>query len=85
LTSFENALALDRNFAESHGGLAVVFALQSQAHKAQEYAEVALKLDRNNISGRYAQALLSGEIKDTETLQRLARRLLSSRTTSVGG
>jgi len=83
--SFETALSLDRNFAESHGGLAVVLALRQQAHAAQEHIERALRLDSSNLSGRYAQALLNGEVKDSQTLQRLAKRLLGNRAAPLGG
>jgi tetratricopeptide (TPR) repeat protein len=83
--TFEAALNLDRNFAESHGGLAVVLAMQSDREKAQEHSEVALRLDPANVSGRYAQALLSGEVKDAKDLQRLARRLLGGRSLPLGG
>lgn len=75
--SFESALALDRNFAESHGGLAVVFAMQKATTEAAEEAEIALRLDAKNLSGRYAQALLSGEIQNAQDLERLAKRLLA--------
>jgi tetratricopeptide (TPR) repeat protein len=83
-SSFDTALALDRNFAESHGGLAVVLAMQSQRQAAQEHAELALRLDKANLSGRYAQALLSGEVKDAKDVQRFARRLLGGRVGPLG-
>lgn len=83
--SFDTALALDRNFAESHGGLAVALAMQSQRQAAQEHAELALRLDKANVSGRYAQALLSGEVKDAKDVQRFARRLLGGRAGPLGG
>jgi tetratricopeptide (TPR) repeat protein len=82
--SFETALALDRNFAESHGGLAVVLARQSLRQEAAEHAELALRLDKSNLSGRYAQALLSGEVKDANDLQRFARRLFGGRAGPLG-
>ncbi len=83
--SFDTALALDRNFAESHGGLAVVLAMQSQRHAAEEHAALALRLDKANVSGRYAQALLSGEVKDAKDVQRFARRLFGGRAGPLGG
>jgi tetratricopeptide (TPR) repeat protein len=83
--SFESALALDRNFAESHGALAVVLAMQQIPQDAETHAEAALRLDRSNLSGRYARALLNGEVKDAEDLQRLARRLLGGREAPLGG
>ncbi|RIX79083.1 hypothetical protein [Acidovorax cavernicola] len=75
--SFETALALDRNFAESHGGLAVVLAMQARQGEAKEHVELALRLDRANLSGRYAQALLTGEVKDANDVQRFGRRILA--------
>lgn len=83
--SFDTALALDRNFAESHGGMAVVLAMLSLRQEAEEHAELALRLDRSNLSGRYAQALLSGEVKDAADLQRFARRLFGGRAGPLGG
>jgi len=83
--SFETALELDRNFGESHGGLAVVLALQSQREEALVHTELALRLDNANASGRYAQALLSGEVNSAADLQRLARRLLGGRPAPLGG
>uniref|UniRef100_C5CYF4 Tetratricopeptide TPR_2 repeat protein n=1 Tax=Variovorax paradoxus (strain S110) TaxID=543728 RepID=C5CYF4_VARPS len=83
--SFDAALALDRNFAESHGGLAVVLARQSLRQEAEVHAELALRLDKRNLSGRYAQALVSGEVKDANDLQRFARRLFGGRAGPLGG
>lgn len=83
--SFDTALALDRNFAESHGGLAVVLATQSLRQEAEVHAELALRLDKSNMSGRYAQALLSGEVKEANDLQRFARRLFGGRAGPLGG
>jgi tetratricopeptide (TPR) repeat protein len=77
--SFAKALEMDRNFAESHGGMAVVLALKQQTHEARQHAERAVGLDKNNLSGRYAEALLNGEVKDEVAIRRLAQRLLASR------
>lgn len=74
--SFTSALELDRNFAESHGGLAVALALQGHSQEARQHIERALRLDPVNLSGRYAQAILEGEIQDLESFQAFARRLL---------
>jgi tetratricopeptide (TPR) repeat protein len=85
LISFQTALELDRNFAESHGGLAVVLALKGMRAEAEEHIERAARLDRANLSGRYAQAILSGEVSDMQALQRLAKRLLGDRAAPLGG
>lgn len=55
---FMTALAIDRNFSESHGGLAVAQFLQGNFAQAQESADLALRLDRHSLSGLYAQSLL---------------------------
>lgn len=82
--SFATALAMDRNFAESHGGLAVVMALKQRTDLAREHAEIALRIDRTNMSGRYAQAILDGGVNDAEAIRKLAHRLLSSRDSAKG-
>ena len=76
---FARALELDRNFAESHGGLAVVAALSGDAQAARAHAQRALGLDAECVSARYAASLLAGEIRDEATFREVARRLLSGR------
>jgi tetratricopeptide (TPR) repeat protein len=56
---FEQALAMDRNFAESHGALAVVDALQARPADARRGIARALRLDRGCLSAVLAQKLLS--------------------------
>lgn len=87
-SAFETALALDHNFAESHGALAVALVLGS-AHTGQmtnalredasASIERALRLDRSCLSARYAQALLNGEVNDAAAIRRLAERLIGGR------
>jgi len=83
-TSFEAALALDHNFAESHGALAVVLALQNQAEPANAHIQVAQRLDRGNLSGRFAQAILDGETADARAFEQMARRLLGGMPSALG-
>jgi tetratricopeptide (TPR) repeat protein len=77
--AFDHALALNRGFGESHGGLAVVDALQGDRAAAQLGIERALRLDPLGLSARYAQAVLSGDAADPERFARLARRVLGAR------
>ncbi|WP_156370574.1 MULTISPECIES: tetratricopeptide repeat protein [unclassified Acidovorax] len=84
-SAFEAALALDRNFSESHGGLAVVLALENNLRGATEHAERALRLDPANLSGRFAQAILRGEISNPQAFEQLAQRLLSDQAAPLGG
>jgi|SRR5882672_5788002 len=83
--SFEQALSMDRNFAESHGGRAVVAALQGKMEIAKESAEIALRLDPVCLSGRYARALVSGDIGDAAAFRRFAERVLQGLPAPGGG
>ncbi len=77
-TNFEKALALDRNFSESHGGMAVVYALQGKVELAEESIRRALRLDPKSLSARFAQMALSGALKDPEKFRRITFKILSS-------
>lgn len=59
--AFESALLLDRNFAESHGGLAVMAATQGDHGKAEQLAKVALRLNPQSFAGLYARSLIAGQ------------------------
>jgi tetratricopeptide (TPR) repeat protein len=75
----ERAMAIDDRFGETHGGLAVICALQDQREEAERLIITARRLDPQGFAWRYAQALLDGEARDAQSLQRLANRLLASR------
>ena len=77
--SFQHALELDRNFAESHGGYAVILATQGAHDLAQKHIQLAQKLDRNNLSARYAQAVLTGEVHDEKKFSLLVQKALGDR------
>ncbi|HZY18912.1 MAG TPA: tetratricopeptide repeat protein [Ramlibacter sp.] len=59
--AFGQALALAPAFAESHGALAMVLALSGQAEEARRSLATARRLDPDNVTGRYARAVLRGE------------------------
>lgn len=66
-THFTKALDLDRNFGESHGGIALVHALNGHADEARQDIKRALRLDPQSRNARYAQSLLwSAEGRDRE-------------------
>ncbi|QCX49353.1 tetratricopeptide repeat protein [Ralstonia pseudosolanacearum] len=75
--AFASALALDRNFGESHGSLAVVLVAEGKRAEAAREVELALGLDKTCLSARYAQAMLSGEVNDPAAFRRLAQRVLA--------
>jgi Tfp pilus assembly protein PilF len=83
--SFQTALALDRNFSENHGGLAIILALQQRKAEAEQAIERALRLDRSSVSARYAETILKGEAHDLKAIRRLATRVLGGRPGILGG
>jgi tetratricopeptide (TPR) repeat protein len=56
--AFDEALVLDRNFGETHGGLAVIAALQGRDEEARVSVRRALRLDPQALSPKYAEILL---------------------------
>lgn len=56
--SFERSLDLDRNFAESHGGLAAIAALRGDRATADERIEIAERLDPTCLSAKFARSTL---------------------------
>lgn len=79
---FTLARDMDRNFAESHGGLAVVDAAEGKLDAARDGIQRAFGLDRHCMSARYAQAMLDGEAGDVAALQQLAQRLIAAKARS---
>jgi tetratricopeptide (TPR) repeat protein len=74
--TFRQAVAVDRNFAEAHGGLASALALQGRADEAQQAAKLANGLDRMNFGGRFAQSVLFKIRGNTEAATELLVRLM---------
>ena len=56
--TFESCLDIDRNFGETHGGLAVIDILQGNKESAKEKIKRALKLDKMSFSANFAQSLI---------------------------
>lgn len=55
---FERALAIDHNFAESHGSLAVIDAARGDNESARRRMQTALRLDRQCFSAVMAKVML---------------------------
>ncbi|MEJ0027175.1 MAG: tetratricopeptide repeat protein [Rhizomicrobium sp.] len=72
---FEQALAVDPNFAEIHGGLAVLDVLAGDESGARRRRETALRLDRKCFGAALAQSLLlerSGRIQMAQRVRDMA-------------
>jgi Flp pilus assembly protein TadD len=76
LSAFQRALALDENFAESHGAVGLVLALGRRTEQAEYHLLRAERLDRRNLTSRYARALARGQAQDAQALRHLAEKLL---------
>ncbi|MDB5874629.1 MAG: hypothetical protein JWQ07_4071 [Ramlibacter sp.] len=82
--TFQRALALDRNFADTHGGLAAVAALQGNQQAAQDAISLALRLDAQCLSARFAQMVLAGDTADPVRFKQLAMRILAKQAGPFG-
>lgn len=58
-TSFERSMEIDRNFGETHGGLAVIAVLQNRPQDAEGHLKRALRLNPVSFAARFAQSLMA--------------------------
>jgi tetratricopeptide (TPR) repeat protein len=82
---FERALAIDDTFAEVHGGLAVLDAVEGRIDSAQRRAEVALRLDRNCFSAALAKVMLLSRQGDARSAARVRDIALNTPIGGAGG
>ena len=75
---FEHARDLDPNFAESHGGLAVLDILEGQLESAGRQCEIALRLDRSSLGGALAKSMLLEREGKAAAAERVRQLALSS-------
>jgi tetratricopeptide (TPR) repeat protein len=76
--SLNSAMALDRNFGETHGGLAVIAAMRGNQEEAERSAKIGLRLDPNSFSARFAQSLLTAAGGDPAKAQKMIEEILKS-------
>lgn len=69
--TFDHALSLDDNFAETHGGLAVIDVAEGKLESATRRADIALRLDRECFGGMLAKLLLAEAKGNAATAQRI--------------
>ncbi|HEX8611929.1 MAG TPA: tetratricopeptide repeat protein [Telluria sp.] len=81
--AFREAVDADRNFAESHGGLAAALVVQHRLDEARQAMTLANKLDPANFGSVYTQAALLKLDGRAELADRLIERAL--RTSPVEG
>jgi hypothetical protein len=61
-----------------------VHAIEGRVQEAEEEAKIAMRLDPDGLSAKYARMVLSGDAADPEKFKRLAMRLLSNRPGPLG-
>lgn len=77
--SFRQAIAIERNFSESHGGLATTLALSGRADEANEEIKVALRLDPRSFGAVFAKTImLKMRGKERAATELLAKALQQS-------
>jgi tetratricopeptide (TPR) repeat protein len=76
--SFGRALAIDPNFSESHGGLAVLDFMAGEFESAARQSEVALRLDRHSLGGALARVLLLESQGNPDAAARIRDTVLSA-------
>lgn len=74
--ALDSSYKLDRNFAETHGGLAIVEVMEGFKERAQTSIRRALKLNPNCLSVQYANALLLQGAGETEKATQLLNEVL---------
>jgi tetratricopeptide (TPR) repeat protein len=73
----DRSYALDRNFGETHGGLAVVDVMDGQEDKARTGIRRALKLNPLGMAAQYAQLLLLQKAGDDTAASQLVDSVLN--------
>ncbi len=78
IASFERAMDIDPNFAENHGGLAVIDIVEGDLESAERRCEIALRLDRRCFGGALAKSMLLDRVGKSEAAQRVRELALST-------
>ncbi|MDF3836844.1 tetratricopeptide repeat protein [Cupriavidus basilensis] len=73
---FEKALDIDRNFADTHGSLAVLAVKEGNLDVAQRSAEIGTRLDPHSLSAIFAKSLVLQAHGDSKAAQRALRTAL---------
>lgn len=74
--ALDQSYALDRNFGETHGGLAIVDVLDGKDEEARLSIRRALKLNPQSMSARYAEMLLLQKAGKTDEAVAVVNQVL---------
>jgi tetratricopeptide (TPR) repeat protein len=76
--SYQQAFDLDRNFADSHGGLALIHALKGRTEEADQAIKRALRLNPECATALYARTLLLSDSGHTAEADKLLAGLMAN-------
>jgi tetratricopeptide (TPR) repeat protein len=76
--SFQRALSIDPNFAESHGGMAVLDIAEGKFDEARRNAEIALRLNKHCFGAALAKSLLLEKGGRPQLAQKIRAAALST-------
>lgn len=71
--SFDRSMEIDRNFGETHGGLAVVAVLQNRMADAEQAIKRAMRLNPHSYAGLFAQSLITQKTDPEKAKQIIAQ------------
>lgn len=83
--TLETVLAIDQTFGETHGGLAVLAALEQDWDNAKRLADVAVRLAPESFSGRFAHSLVMTHRGRPERAQTMLETALKNFDAPGGG
>ena len=83
--TFNHAMDIDRNFGETHGGLAVIAALQGRLEDATRQSDIALRLDDKSMAAKFAKSLILQRMGKAQAGQELLRDAFASFQVAGGG
>lgn len=83
-SAFQRSYEIDRNFGETHGGLAVIAALEGQPKLAEEYIKRAKRLNPNGFAANYANMLLLEQQGKAEEAKALFNRVMETTHPDLG-
>jgi tetratricopeptide (TPR) repeat protein len=84
LEAFEESYKLDRNFGETHGALASVYALAGQADKAEKHIKLAKKLAPEGFSYLYASMVMLNKQNRQQEAQALFEKVKTTHYAALG-
>ena len=82
--AFQRSYEIDRNFGETHGGLAVIAALEGQQKLAEEHIKKAKRLNPNGFAAHYASMVLLEKQGKAEEAKALFTRVMETTNPDLG-